>query len=202
MKRKFILTAFLGIISVFMTTTSSFAQNGRQEAQKVAWSLDAGESLNGIMDSGKVGTLTGGGQVSAVAMVLPQLGFRAGVGLGAVRSVKGDSAWRFGDKAAFGATISLDVMWDIISTFSKNNHKPYTIQPFLRIASQMGGADRQVAMSLGLGGGIRQVFRINDHIGILWDLNALASKESAWKNTDGMMLWGQTVVGISYTFRK
>lgn len=84
MKRKFILTAFLGIVSVFVTTSSSFAQNRRQEAQKVVWSLDAGASLNGIMDSGKVGVLTGGGQVSAVAMVLPQLGFRAGVGLGAV----------------------------------------------------------------------------------------------------------------------
>lgn len=183
-----------------------------QQKNKVQMSIDAAPVAGSLYDSGHIGGSIIGAGASFNAMVIPQLGFRAGVQLAALRGPHHVSDWKFRN-AAFHPSMTLDLLWDIRNTFSKKSDLRYHIQPFFRFAMLVGAghakADdtsgdinfptrRAIACSVGLGAGLRQVFKINDKLGIVWDMNAIITGDSAWhKQGGGKIGIAQTLVGLN-----
>ena len=181
----------------------TIAQAQQLNRNKVQWSIDIMPVGGSLYDSGRIGGAFAGVDAAVTAMVIPQVGFRVGLQAAYLAGPKGNQDWKFGDKAVFAPSMTVDVLWDIRNTFSKGSDIRYNIQPFFRFSTLMGTGSDQLAMSVGLGAGIRQLFKINRRIGIVWDMNAVISSDNAWHNQEpgkGKILFAQSGVGINYAF--
>ena len=185
------------VIAVCAMMIAAVAANAQDH--KVKWGLDMAGAFSGMYDDARVGSLGGMVDVGVVAMVMPQIGFRASLYGGPYKSPNANNMWKLGSGCYAHLGVSLDLLWDIITTFSKT-HEGYQVQPYFRFANEMGLAHGQKAMSFALGAGVRQVFPVSKMVGFLFDLNAVVTKENSWRNTDGRMLFGQALAGVSLKF--
>lgn len=179
-------------VAAFLAASSLQAQNNG-----VTWNLDLGVTSSALYDAGHVGGYGVGAGVGVVLMPIRQMGFRVTVPVGLGTSINRDPEWKLGDKY-FQSGISLDVMWDIRETFSKEPDKRYHIQPYFRLSEMLGTGNKQIALCMALGAGLRQVFSINERFGILLDMNVLMMSERPWRNTEGKLLRGEVCVGVSF----
>ena len=167
-----------------------------QNTDGATWSFELGGGVNAMYDSGKL--LVGpSAHLGVLLWAMPQVGFRVVGQVGSCPGMKGNDRWPFGDNF-LRAGLSLDVLWDVINTFSTTYQGRYHVQPYARIQNIIAYGNKEAAFVLGIAPGIRQTFSLSEHWSVLLDGSAILFKEKDWTGGDGRLGFVQVYAGMVY----
>ena len=185
--KKILFTILAAIIMVPVTNAQD---------KKVTWHLEGAAGTNIAYDKGSLGAGVSG-HVGVVLFPVSGLGIRASLQAGNCSAPKKDTEWLTG-KNYFKAGVTVDVMWDIINTFSKNKNRVYHIQPYIRYQNIIANGNSSTILSPAFGLGLRQTVKMNNRLQLLIDGSALAANEYRWTHKNGYVGFLQAFVGIAY----
>ena len=197
-------TFFLTAAAILLAASLSAQETSKKYPSEGNWFADCGLGINTIYNNGHVGGAGLAIEAAAGKWLSPDVALRAGLHGLYNSPYKDDTEWFTGEGPFMPISLTADVLWDPFSTFKGyNSERFYSLQPYGRFSFISVCKDfKPQNMELGAGGGLKNVFRLNQSVAAYLDLAAVISREQAYRPDGRFILFPTATIGLSFRIGK